>query len=106
MLIYILNLYENICKYFYYILSIIKRNKIFIYRVLFIIVLGVFIYIFIFYIILICKDLHDQYIFALREGKVNFDRCVLEHKIYLNYVFNNTNTDVMNIKPNFIENKE
>jgi len=89
---YIRNLYEYIYKY-------IKYNKVFICRVLLFIVLGIFISI----LIVICKDIHDQYIFTLREGKVNFNKCLLEHKLYLNNVLKNTNTYNFTIKNNFID---
>jgi hypothetical protein len=97
-LFFMLYLYENSCKYFYYILKVIKSNQVFSYRVFLFILLGIFICIFIIFIVIIYKDIYDQYIFALREGKVNFNKCVLEHRLHINRILNNTNTDtVINI---------
>jgi len=69
--------YKNNYKYFYYIINVLKSDKLLIYRVLLFIILGIFICIFIFFIVLICKDIHDKYVFALCEGKINFNKCVL-----------------------------
>jgi len=57
------NLYENICMCFYFIVNNIKYNKVFIYLGLLFIVLSIFICIFIFFILMICKDIHDQCVF-------------------------------------------
>lgn len=103
-LFFMLNFYKNNSKYFYYISNVLKLNRPFIYRVLLYIILGVFICIFIYYILLIYKNIHDHYNIALREGKVNFNKCILEHKLYISHILNNTNTDTIT-KTNFIDYK-
>ena len=82
---------KYIIKYYYYIFNIIKLNKAFIFRICFNIVLVIILFLFMAFIFLVCKDIYDQYVFALHEGKVNYNKCVCEHKLYLNNVIKNTN---------------
>jgi hypothetical protein len=90
---------KSIYKYFYY---FIKRNKAYIYRILLFIALGVFICTIILFIVVVYKDAHSYYNFALGESKTNYNKCVLEHKLILNHVVNNTNTAFSTHKTNFI----
>lgn len=96
---FLFKLSKNIYKYFYY---LIKPNKVYIYHILLYIVLGVFICTIILFIIVIYKDIHNCYVFALGEGRINYNKCVLEHKLLLNHVLNNTNTVFVTPKTNFI----
>lgn len=81
----------------------IKNNKVFIYRILLFMMFGIIICILIHNIFIFCRDLYDQYIFILRENKINYIKCVLEHKLSLNNDLNNTKIGFN--KSNFI-NKE
>ena len=89
----------NIHRYLYFILNIIKSNKILIYRTFFCIVLVILILIIITFIFVVYKNIYDQYLFTFQEGKVNYNKCVLEHKLYLKNVLNN-NTNIINYKCN------
>ena len=82
--------YKLISECMYYVLNIIKNNKVFICRILLFIILGIILCIFMYNIITLCRDIYDQYVFSLRENKINYIRCVLEHKSSLNQVLNNT----------------
>ena len=64
--------------------------------------LGIFIGIFILFIIIICKDIYDQYIFTIREGRANYNTYVLEHKLWLNQGLNNTKIIFNSFKPSII----
>lgn len=103
---YISKWYGNIYKCYNSLFYYIKSNKVFIYRVLLFVILSIFIFILIFFIITICKDLHDQYVFSLRESRDNFNKCISEHRVYLNHVLKNTNTITISNKPGFIDIKE
>lgn len=87
---YINTFFKYIYKYFYNIFKV-KSNRLFIYRILLFILLIILIYIFILYLIAFFKDMYGQYIFTLREGKANYIKLILEHKLNLNYGLNNTN---------------
>lgn len=82
--------YKLIFEYLYYIFHFIKNNKVSICRILLFIILVIVICIFMYNIITLCRDIYDQYVFSVRENKVNHIKCVLEHKSSLNPVFNNT----------------
>jgi len=94
--------YKHISDYFYYILITIKHNKVFICRTLLFIMLGIIIYIFIYNIFILCINVYDQYIFTMREGRVSYNKCVLEHRLSLNQGLNNTNIIFNNFKPSII----
>jgi hypothetical protein len=98
--------YKNVCNYFYKILLVVKSNKIFIYRRFLVILFWLSICIFIIFLIIIFKDIYHQYIFALRENRVNFNRCIWEHRYCLYHALNNNNIDVITYKTNFINIKE
>ena len=91
--------YKNIHEYYK---NILKSNKVIIYRIVLFIVLGIFIGIFILFIYIICKDIYDQYIFTIREGRANYNTCVLEHKLSLNQGLNNTKIIFNTFKPSII----
>lgn len=101
-----LEIWYNMYKYFNNIVIVIKSNKAFIYHTLLYLILGFLICTFIFFILVFYKDIHDHYIFALREGRVNYNKCILEHKLTLNHVINNSNTVFITNKFNFIDIKE
>ena len=90
-----------IIKKFNYMFNVIKFHKVFIYRVFLFIVLVIFICIFVVFVVVICKYIHDQYIFTLREGRVNLNKCIWEHKYYLNNILNNNTHNIIN-KTNFL----
>ena len=91
--------YKNVFKYFYKILLVIKFNKTLIYRrVLFILIL-ILICTFMLFLIILINDIYHHYIFALHESKVNYNKCVWEHKVLLNGVLNITEN--LNTKTSF-----
>lgn len=94
--------FKHITEYFYFILNIIKSNKVFLCRILLFIILGILICIFIHIILILCRDIYDQYIYTLREGKGNYNKCVLEHKLSLNQGLNSTNFKFNTFKPSII----
>jgi hypothetical protein len=98
--------YEDIYKLLYFLVNKIKSNKIFLYRVLFFILVATFVCICSLYIIILSKDIYRIYIDNLSVGKGNYNRCVLEHKLLLNNVLNNTNTGLITNKTSFIDIKE
>jgi hypothetical protein len=83
-------------------LNSIKNNKAYIYRILLFIILGILISIFIYNIFILCKDMYDQYVLTLREGRVNYNKCVLEHKLSLNQGLNDAKIIFNNFKPSII----
>jgi hypothetical protein len=89
-------------NYFYYFINVIKINKNLLYRVLLFIFLSILICIFLVFIFIIFKDIYDKYVFTLREGEINFNKYVSEHRYYLYHVLNNNNTDIITYKTNFI----
>lgn len=92
--------YKYVCLYFHFLFKVIKSNKIFIYRIFLFFILGFSIGILILFFLIVFKDIYGQYIFALHEGKINYNRCVLEHKILLTHVLN-ANSGLIN-KSNLI----
>ena len=99
-------LYKYIYDYFYYTLKVMKLNKIIIYRALSFIILGILICIFIFFIFKLCIEIHDQYIFTLREYRANHIKCILEHKPFLNQTLESTKVIINAKRSNFIDIKE
>lgn len=100
-----LNFNDYIMKFFKYMFNVIKSQKVSIYRVFLFIVLVVFICIFVVFIVVICKDILHQYIFSLREGRINLNKCVWEHKYYLNHILK-TKIDIITYKTDFLYIKE
>jgi len=94
--------YKNIYKNIYNILNIIKSNKIILYRTLSFIVLGIFICIFILFIFIVCQDIYNQYNFTIHEGRINYNKCVLEHKLSLNQDLNNAKVIFNSFEPGII----
>jgi len=82
--------YKLISEYLYYILNVLKNNKVSICRILLFIILVIVLCIFMYNILILCRDIYDQYVFSVRENKVNYIKCVLEHKSSLNQVLSNT----------------
>jgi len=99
---FMFKIYKHIPEYFYYMLNSIKNNKAYIYRILLFIILGILISIFIYNIFILCKDMYDQYVLTLREGRVNYNKCVLEHKLSLNQGLNDAKIIFNNFKPSII----
>ena len=100
---YIGVLYKRFIKHSNSMFNRLKSKKRLIYRILLFVVLGIFISILIFFILSICKDIHDQYLFSLRESQVNFNKCILEHKLYLSNILNSRNIEVISNKTSFID---
>ena len=94
--------YKHIYGYFYFILNIIKNNKVSISRILLFFILGILLCIFMHNILILCGDIYDKYIFSLREGRVSYNKCVLEHKLSLNQGLNNTKIIFNTFKPSII----
>lgn len=69
---------------------IIKSNKVFIYRILLFIVLGIFISIFIYYTVLVYMNMYDEYIATLSCNKANHTKYILEHRFLPNQENNTT----------------
>ena len=82
--------YKNVFKYFYKILLVIKSNKTFIYRKFLFILILILVCIFMLFLIILINDIYHHYIFALQDSKVNYNRCIWEHKVLLNGVLNIT----------------
>jgi hypothetical protein len=98
----LLKLNTNTCIYFNYILKIIK-SKLYIDHLFLFILLGAIVCIFMLFVIVLYKEIYDQYVFTLREGKVNYYKCLLEHKILLNDSLNKHKPGLITNKPVFID---
>lgn len=99
-------LYGNICKYYSSLFNFLKSHKVLIYRILLFVIVSIFIFVLIYFIVNICKDIYDEYLFSLRESRANINKCILEHKLNLNNVLKGNKTAVVSNKSGFINIKE
>jgi len=82
--------YNKFLKFYYKVLYIVKSYKTYFYRKFLFILILFSICIIVLFLIIIIKDVFDQYIFALQVGKAHYNKCVWEHKVLLNGVLSNT----------------